>query len=133
MAGESGSGKTTLAMLLLGFINATTGQIIYRGKNIVSLHGEERMAYRREVSGGVPDPFAVFNPFYTGRPPVTCRSSGSSSPAPRRKRARRWDEALTAVGLRPEDVLGRSRTSSRVASASASTWPARCCSIRGCC
>ena len=37
VAGESGSGKTTLAMLLLGFITPTTGEILYRGKNIVSL------------------------------------------------------------------------------------------------
>ena len=32
VAGESGSGKTTLAMLLLGFISATYGQILYKGK-----------------------------------------------------------------------------------------------------
>jgi peptide/nickel transport system ATP-binding protein len=65
VAGESGSGKTTLAMLLLGFITPTTGEIIYRGKNITSLEGKERLAYRREVQAVFQDPFAVFNPFYT--------------------------------------------------------------------
>src|SRR5687767_13786629 len=65
VAGESGSGKTTLAMLLLGFIAPTTGQIIYRGKNITTLQGKDRLAYRREVQAVFQDPFAVFNPFYT--------------------------------------------------------------------
>lgn len=34
IAGESGSGKTTLARLILGFIKPTSGQILYKGKNI---------------------------------------------------------------------------------------------------
>src|SRR3954464_852678 len=59
VAGESGSGKTTLAMLLLGFITATTGKIVYRGKNIATLQGKEQMAYRREVQAVFQDPFAV--------------------------------------------------------------------------
>ena len=45
VAGESGSGKTTLAMLLLGFITPTSGQILYKGKDIQTLHGEERMLF----------------------------------------------------------------------------------------
>src|SRR6188474_3797230 len=65
VAGESGSGKTTLAMLLLGFITPTSGQILYKGKNIQTLRGEERMLFRREVQAVFQDPFAVFNPFYT--------------------------------------------------------------------
>ena len=35
VAGESGSGKTTLAMLLLGFIEPSSGQIYYQGKDII--------------------------------------------------------------------------------------------------
>ena len=47
VAGESGSGKTTLAMLLLGFITATTGEVLYKGQNIAGLTGKDRLAYRR--------------------------------------------------------------------------------------
>src|SRR6476659_993503 len=49
VAGESGSGKTTLAMLLLGFITPTSGQILYKGKDINKLKGNDRMTFRREV------------------------------------------------------------------------------------
>jgi oligopeptide/dipeptide ABC transporter ATP-binding protein len=107
VAGESGSGKTTLAMLLLGFITPTTGQIIYRGKNIMALEGKERMAFRREVQAVFQDPFAVFNPFYTVdhllMVPIK-RFKLAKSGADARNR---MEEALKAVGLRPEDVLGR--------------------------
>jgi peptide/nickel transport system ATP-binding protein len=107
VAGESGSGKTTLAMLLLGFISPTTGEIIYRGRNIAALQGKERLTFRREVQAVFQDPFAVFNPFYTvdhllSVPIKRFRLADSKAAA----RAR-MDEALTAVGLRPEDVLGR--------------------------
>jgi len=107
IAGESGSGKTTLAMLLLGFITPTTGQIIYRGKDISRLRGKERLTFRREVQAVFQDPFAVFNPFYTVdhllSVPIRRFKLAKSKAEARNK----MDEALTAVGLRPEDVLGR--------------------------
>lgn len=107
VAGESGSGKTTLAMLLLGFIEPTSGQILYKGKDIHTLRGEERMIFRREVQAVFQDPFAVFNPFYTVDHLLTV-------PIERFKLAKSKSEArdimydsLSAVGLRPGDVLGR--------------------------
>jgi peptide/nickel transport system ATP-binding protein len=107
VAGESGSGKTTLAMLLLGFITPTSGEILYKGKDIHALRGEEQMRFRREVQAVFQDPFAVFNPFYTVDHLL-------SVPIARFKLARSKIEAkeqmvnaLTAVGLRPGDVLGR--------------------------
>jgi len=107
VAGESGSGKTTLAMLLLGFISPTSGQILYKGKDIHTLRGEERVTFRREVQAVFQDPFAVFNPFYTVDHLLTV-------PIQRFKLARSKSEAqaimydsLSAVGLRPGDVLGR--------------------------
>ena len=107
VAGESGSGKTTLAMLVLGFITPTTGEIIYRGKNINALEGHERMAYRREVQAVFQDPFAVFNPFYTVDHLLTVPIKQFKLAKSKADARNRMDEALTAVGLRPEDVLGR--------------------------
>jgi oligopeptide/dipeptide ABC transporter ATP-binding protein len=107
VAGESGSGKTTLAMMLLGFTTPTTGQILYRGKDITRLAGDERIAFRREVQAVFQDPFAVFNPFYTVdhllAVPIKRFKLARSKTQARDKMV----EALTAVGLRAEDVLGR--------------------------
>jgi len=107
VAGESGSGKTTLAMLVLGFITPTTGEILYRGKNIVSLRGAERIAYRREVQAVFQDPFAVFNPFYTVDHLLTVPIRQFKLAKSGRDARNKMEEALTSVGLRPEDVLGR--------------------------
>ena len=107
VAGESGSGKTTLAMLLLGFIAPTSGQIFYKGQDIHTLRGEDRMMFRREVQAVFQDPFAVFNPFYTVdhllSVPIDRFKLAKSKSEARDKMV----EALTAVGLRPGDVLGR--------------------------
>jgi len=107
VAGESGSGKTTLAMLLLGFIEPSAGQILYQGKDIHTLRGEDRMQFRREVQAVFQDPFAVFNPFYTvdhllSVPIARFKLANSKSDA-----RDIMVDALTAVGLRPGDVLGR--------------------------
>ena len=59
VAGESGSGKTTLAMLLLGFIQPSSGTILYKGQDVNKLRGSERMTFRREVQAVFQDPFAV--------------------------------------------------------------------------
>jgi len=107
VAGESGSGKTTLAMLLLGFIPPTSGHILYKGQDISRLEGEARMTFRREVQAVFQDPFAVFNPFYTVdhllSVPIDRFKLAKSKSEARDKMA----EALTAVGLRPEEILGR--------------------------
>ncbi|MCX5579391.1 ABC transporter ATP-binding protein [Kaistia terrae] len=107
VAGESGSGKTTLAMLLLGFTAPTTGQIIYRGRDISTLRGEEKMAYRREVQAVFQDPFAVFNPFYTVDHLLTVPIKRFKLAKSKADARNKMEEALTAVGLRPEDILGR--------------------------
>jgi len=107
VAGESGSGKTTMAMLLLGFINPTSGQILYKGKDIHTLRGEEQMTFRREVQAVFQDPFAVFNPFYTVDHLLTVPIARFKLAKSKSEAMDKMVEALTAVGLRPGDVLGR--------------------------
>ena len=107
VAGESGSGKTTLAMLLLGFIEPTSGKILYKGKNIHELRGEERMTFRREVQAVFQDPFAVFNPFYPVDHLLTVPIQRFHLAKSKAEARQKMEEVLSAVGLRPEDVLGR--------------------------
>ncbi len=107
VAGESGSGKTTLAMLLLGFIPATEGQILYKGKDINELRGPERLTFRREVQAVFQDPFAVFNPFYTVDHLLTVPIKRFKLASSRHEMREKMVEALNAVGLHPEDILGR--------------------------
>jgi len=107
VAGESGSGKTTMAMLLLGFITPTSGQILYKGKDIQTLRGEERMRFRREVQAVFQDPFAVFNPFYTVDHLLSVPIDRFKLAKSKNEARDKMVEALTAVGLRPGDVLGR--------------------------
>ena len=64
LVGESGSGKTTLARMLLGLARPTSGQVLYRGKDIWNASREERRTYRREVQAIFQDPFEICNPFY---------------------------------------------------------------------
>jgi oligopeptide/dipeptide ABC transporter ATP-binding protein len=107
VAGESGSGKTTLAMLLLGFISPSSGKIYYKGQDIHALRGEEQMMFRREVQAVFQDPFAVFNPFYTVDHLLSVPINRFKLAKSKTEAKDKMVEALTAVGLRPGDVLGR--------------------------
>lgn len=107
VAGESGSGKTTMAMLLLGFIEPTEGQILYKGQDISKLSGDDRITFRREVQAVFQDPFAVFNPFYTVDHLLSVPIQRFKLAKSKKEARDKMDEALTAVGLRPEDTLGR--------------------------
>ena len=107
VAGESGSGKTTLSNLLLGFIPPTEGQILYKGQDIHTLKGDEKTTFRREVQAVFQDPFAVFNPFYTVDHLLTVPIKKFKLATNKQEARDKMIEALTAVGLHPQDILGR--------------------------
>ena len=62
LVGESGCGKTTTGKLLAGLLAPSTGRVLYRGRDIRSLRGGERRAYRLGVQLIHQDPFASLNP-----------------------------------------------------------------------
>jgi peptide/nickel transport system ATP-binding protein len=107
VAGESGSGKTTLARLLLGFITPTRGEVLYRGKSLSRLSDKEWRSFRRDVQAIFQDPFEVFNPFYKVdhllSVPIEMFHLARSKAEARKK----IEDALIAVGLRPDETLGR--------------------------
>jgi oligopeptide/dipeptide ABC transporter ATP-binding protein len=107
IAGESGSGKTTLGHLLLGHLSPTSGRVLYRGQDVASMRGAERMQFRRAVQPIFQDPFAAFNPFYRVdhvlMVPIRRFKLADNS----RQARRLVEEALEMVGLRPQETLGR--------------------------
>ena len=107
IVGESGSGKTTLTRLLLGFLRPTAGSVRYKGTELDAMTGEERTTFRREVQAIFQDPFDVFNPFYKVdrvllKPLRNFRIATSRADA-----YGRIEQALSTVGLRPRETLGR--------------------------
>jgi oligopeptide/dipeptide ABC transporter ATP-binding protein len=107
IAGESGSGKTTLARLLLGFTQPTSGEIVYRGKNLWQMARRDWWEFRHEVQAIFQDPFEVFNPFYKVDHLLTVPVSKFRLASSRAQARGQIEEALVAVGLRPEETLGR--------------------------
>ena len=107
VAGESGSGKTTLARMMLGFIDPTEGRVLYRGKDVATMSGEEKRQFRREVQPIFQDPFEVFNPFYRIDHVLTTPVKRYRLADTEAKAQALIVDALERVGLRPADTLGR--------------------------
>jgi oligopeptide/dipeptide ABC transporter ATP-binding protein len=107
IAGESGSGKTTLARLLLGFAKPTSGELFYRGKNLWKMSRGDWMGFRHEVQAIFQDPFEVFNPFYKVDHLLTVPIAKFRLARSKVEARGKIEAALVAVGLRPEETLGR--------------------------
>jgi len=107
VAGESGSGKTTLAQLLLGFTQPTSGSVKFDGKDINDLSKNEMRQFRTEVQAVFQDPFSVYNPFYKVDHILNVPIQKFKLAKNKQDAHDRIIKALQAVGLRPEDTLGR--------------------------
>jgi ABC-type oligopeptide transport system ATPase subunit len=107
VVGASGSGKTTMARLLLGLEAPTSGEMLYRGKDLRRCSHQERRAFRREVQAIFQDPFGVYNPFYKVDHVLTTPVAKFKLATSRQEGRRLIEQALRAVGLRPEETLGR--------------------------
>jgi D-methionine transport system ATP-binding protein len=107
IAGESGSGKTTLGRLVLGMIGASEGRMAYRGQTPEEMSRDQRRDFRREVQAIFQDPFSVFNPFYKVDHLLHMPLKTFGIARGRGEADALIAEALSRVGLRPEQVLGR--------------------------
>ena len=60
--GESGCGKSTLVRTILQIHPATSGEVIFEGKDLLKAHGNEARQNRRKIQMVFQDPTAAFNP-----------------------------------------------------------------------
>lgn len=107
VVGESGSGKTTIARLLLGFQQPTSGQVFFRGQDLAHAPKSVHQQFRREVQAVFQDPFEVYNPFYKVDHLLEVPIKKFKLASNKKDMRRLMEEAVSRVGLRPEETLGR--------------------------
>ena len=106
LVGESGCGKSTLGRAVLQLRKPVSGKVLFDGHDLTAMQGDTLRKMRQRVQLIFQDPIASLNPRrrigdIIAEPLVI---AGVKDPE---KRKRLVCEALTAVGLDPELVIGR--------------------------
>jgi oligopeptide/dipeptide ABC transporter ATP-binding protein len=65
LVGESGSGKTTIGRLVVRLIEPTAGQVLFEGRDVLKLKGDELRKYRSESQIIFQDPYTSLDPRMT--------------------------------------------------------------------
>ena len=103
LVGESGCGKTTAGRSLLRLIEPTSGEVLYKGQNIMGLSNSEMRPLRRDLQIIFQDPYSSLNPRMTVGAIVAeglhVHSIGSKA-----ERMDRVRETLQRVGMDPACV-----------------------------
>ncbi len=99
VVGESGCGKSTLGRVMIRLLEATGGQVIYNGENILDASKHRMKELRKELQIIFQDPYASLNPRMTvseliAEPIKVCKTIPDSH-----KRDQRIFELMETVGL----------------------------------
>jgi oligopeptide transport system ATP-binding protein len=104
VVGESGCGKSTLAQVLMRLEPPTSGSVLFEGRDIFKLTGNELRALRREIQIVLQDPYTSLNPRMTVGDIVGEPFEIHPEVAPKDSRRRKVQELLEVVGLNPEHI-----------------------------
>jgi ABC-type oligopeptide transport system ATPase subunit len=103
LVGESGSGKTTTGRCILRLIEPTSGEVLFRGQDVVALSREELRQARRHMQIVFQDPYSSLNPRMRVREiieePLVIHKIGN-----RAERRARVVDLYQLVGLDPSTI-----------------------------
>jgi oligopeptide/dipeptide ABC transporter ATP-binding protein len=98
IVGESGCGKSTLARLIMQLIEADSGKVIIKGKDVTHVKGKELKNVRKNMQMIFQDSYASLNPrMRIGKiigEPLIIHGEGTA-----KERRKRVEEVLELVGL----------------------------------
>ncbi len=106
LVGESGSGKTTVGRTLLKLTPATSGEVIYEGRDILPMTEGEFRPLRKDLQMIFQDPFGSLNPRMTVHAILSEPLEIHFPAMTKADRRERVAELLALVGL-PADAMGR--------------------------
>ena len=100
LVGESGSGKSTTGRCMLRLVEPTSGEVHFKGENVIGFSGARMRAARRDMQMVFQDPYSSLNPrmraFTIVEEPLVIHSIGSKA-----ERRDRVADLFTLVGLDP--------------------------------
>ncbi|HVO90323.1 MAG TPA: ABC transporter ATP-binding protein [Casimicrobiaceae bacterium] len=99
LVGESGSGKTTVGLTLMRLHEATTGEAMFEGRDLLSMSPKEFMDYKRRIQIIFQNPYASLNPRFTVGQIITEPMSIHGIGANEQERTDMAFELLHKVGL----------------------------------
>ena len=106
LVGESGCGKSTLGRTMIRLLPATSGSILFEGKDITHMKEEEFRPYRRMMQMVFQDPYASLNPRMTVRDIIAEPLNTYEVCDNRQQTTERVQELMHEVGV-PQDFINR--------------------------
>lgn len=108
LVGESGCGKSTTGRMVAGLLEATSGEVLFEGKNIKQLDSTAFRRYRQSVQIIHQDPYSSLNPTQTIRQILTAPLLRHHKVKPGAAAEKRALELLEVVDLTPaRDVIDK--------------------------